>query len=51
VPGFEYPKLQIITLEEYFKGKRPKLPQTNITFKAAQHAGKHKKGQLGLEME
>jgi site-specific DNA-methyltransferase (adenine-specific) len=51
VPGFEYPKLQIITLEEYFSGKRPKLPTVNITFKAAQHTGKKAKGQLGLEME
>jgi len=51
VPGFEYPKVQIVTLKDYFKGKRPKLPTVNITFKAAQHKGKHKKGQLGLEME
>ncbi|MBI1806561.1 MAG: restriction endonuclease [Ignavibacteria bacterium] len=51
VPGFEFPKVQILTLEEYFKGKRPKLPQTNITFKAAQHSGKKVKGQMGLEME
>jgi DNA modification methylase len=51
VPGFAYPKLQIITLKEYFSGKRPKLPATNITFKAAQHTGKKAMGQLGLEME
>ncbi|MBI1803278.1 MAG: hypothetical protein HY033_04325 [Ignavibacteriae bacterium] len=51
VPGFEFPKVRIITLEEYFAGKRPKLPTENITFKAAQHAGKKAKGQIQLEME
>lgn len=48
VPGYEYPKLQILTLKEYFAGERPKLPATNITFKAAQHAGKKAKGQMEL---
>jgi site-specific DNA-methyltransferase (adenine-specific) len=47
-PGFEFPKLQILTLSDYFSGKRPKLPSANITFKAAQHTGKKSRGQLGL---
>ena len=51
VPGFEFPKVQILTLKEYFAGKRPKLPTENITFKAAQHSGKKSKGQMNLEME
>ena len=51
VPGFEFPKVQILTLKEYFAGKRPKLPKENITFKAAQHSGKKSKGQISLEME
>ncbi|MEO8168899.1 MAG: DNA methyltransferase [bacterium] len=51
IPGFEFPKLQILTLEEFFAGKRPKLPATNITFKAAQHAGKKAKEQMELGME
>ncbi|MBI1803757.1 MAG: hypothetical protein HY033_03035 [Ignavibacteriae bacterium] len=50
-PSFEFPKVQILTLKEYFAGKRPKLPATNITFKAALHAGKKSKGQISLEME
>jgi DNA modification methylase len=50
IPGFEYPKIQIVTLKDYFAGKRPKLPDTNITFKAAQHSGKQAKGQMDLEM-
>ncbi|MBI5477051.1 MAG: restriction endonuclease [Ignavibacteriales bacterium] len=50
VPGFEYPKLQIITLKDYFKNKRPKLPTVNITFKAAQHTGKKSKGQITLDV-
>jgi site-specific DNA-methyltransferase (adenine-specific) len=51
VPGFEFPKLQILTLKEYFANKQLKLPATNITFKAAQHTGKQKKGQGDLELE
>ena len=47
-PGFEFPRLQILTLEEYFAGKRPKLPPTNITFKAAEHTGKGKEDQIQL---
>jgi site-specific DNA-methyltransferase (adenine-specific) len=51
VPGFEFPKLQILTLKEYFANKQLKLPAMNITFKAAQHTGKQKKGQGDLELE
>ena len=50
LPGFEFPKLQILTLKDFFAGKRPKLPQTNITFKAAQHSGKRKENQGALEL-
>lgn len=50
LPGFEFPKLQILTLKDYFKGKRPKLPATNITFKAAQHIGKSKKSQPSFDL-
>jgi site-specific DNA-methyltransferase (adenine-specific) len=49
LPGFEFPKLQILTLKEFFAGKRPKLPSVNITFKAAQHSGK-KGNQGALEL-
>ncbi len=38
--GFNYPKLQILTLSEYFSGKQLKLPQTNITFESAPFKGK-----------
>jgi site-specific DNA-methyltransferase (adenine-specific) len=48
VPGFEFPKVQILTLKDYFKGKRPKLPNVNITFKAAHHSGR-KGDQLAME--
>ena len=50
LPGFEFPKLQILTLKEFFEGKRPKLPSVNITFKAAQHTGKKKENQETLEL-
>jgi site-specific DNA-methyltransferase (adenine-specific) len=50
LPGFEFPKLQILTLKEFFAGKRPKLPSVNITFKAAQHSGKKKENQEALEL-
>jgi site-specific DNA-methyltransferase (adenine-specific) len=35
VPGFKYPKLQILTLKDYFQNKQLKLPAVNVTFKAA----------------
>jgi len=40
VPGFKYPRLQILTLAEFFSGKQVKLPQTNITFERAKLKGK-----------
>jgi site-specific DNA-methyltransferase (adenine-specific) len=49
-PGFEFPKLQVVTLKDFFAGNRPKLPNTNITFKAAQHTGKKKENQEALEL-
>lgn len=49
-PGYEFPKLQILTLKEFFSGKQLKLPSTNITFKAAQHTGKRKENQEALEL-
>lgn len=48
-PGFQFPKIQIHTLKDFFANKRPKLPATNITFKAAQFKGKkNKQIDLGL---
>jgi hypothetical protein len=41
---------KILTLKEFFAGKRPKLPNVNITFKAAQHSGKKKENQGTLEL-
>jgi len=38
--GFNYPRLQILTLDEFFGGKSLNLPKTNITFKSAQTTGK-----------
>ncbi len=40
VNGFSFPKLQLLTLQEFFAGKRPQLPATNITFKTAESVGK-----------
>jgi site-specific DNA-methyltransferase (adenine-specific) len=40
VNGFSFPKLQLLTLQEFFAGKRPHLPATNITFKTAESVGK-----------
>lgn len=50
IPGFNIPRLQILTLSEYFKNKKLKLPSVNITFKAAQLKGKNKQNQIKLEM-
>jgi hypothetical protein len=33
--GFNYPKIQILTLAEFFSGKQLNLPKDNITFKSA----------------
>jgi site-specific DNA-methyltransferase (adenine-specific) len=49
-PGYDFPKFQIVTLKDYFAGKRPKLPNVNITFKAAQHTSKKKENQESLEL-
>ncbi len=38
--GYKYPKLQIMTLEEFFNGKQLNLPKNNITFKSATTVGK-----------
>jgi site-specific DNA-methyltransferase (adenine-specific) len=46
--GFNYPRLQILTLEEFFSGKTLHLPKVNITFKSAQTAAKSI-NQAGLE--
>ncbi|MDM8569530.1 DNA methyltransferase [Thiotrichales bacterium HSG1] len=45
--GFKYPKIQIMTLTEYFTGKQLSLPKDNITFKSASTIGKTGK-QKGL---
>jgi site-specific DNA-methyltransferase (adenine-specific) len=50
IPGYKIPKLQILTLKDYFKNKLPKLPQVNITFKAAQLKGKKKQNQINMEL-
>jgi len=38
--GFKYPKIQIMTLAEFFVGKQLSLPKDNITFKSAATIGK-----------
>jgi site-specific DNA-methyltransferase (adenine-specific) len=48
VPGFQYPKLQSLTLAEFFTDKKLKLPQDNITYESAKLAGKGHR-QIGLE--
>jgi site-specific DNA-methyltransferase (adenine-specific) len=50
IPGFNIPRLQILTLKDYFGTKKLKLPSVNITFKAAQLKGKNKQNQIKLEM-
>jgi DNA modification methylase len=50
VPGHKYPKLQILTLKEYYQNKQLKLPSVNITFKAAQLKGKKRSTQMKLGM-
>ena len=51
IPGYKIPRLQLLTLKEYFnKKKELRLPQVNITFKAAQLKGKSKQNQIKLEM-
>ena len=48
-PGFQFPKIQILTLKDFFDNKRPKLPKENITFRKAQTKGK-KSQQFKMEM-
>ncbi|WP_353570542.1 DNA methyltransferase [Candidatus Albibeggiatoa sp. nov. BB20] len=38
--GYTYPKIQIMTLDEFFSGKQLNLPKDNITFKSAATTGK-----------
>ncbi len=45
--GYKYPKIQIMTLAEYFNGKQLNLPKDNVTFKSATTIGKSGK-QKGL---
>ncbi|MEK8017727.1 MAG: DNA methyltransferase [Candidatus Parabeggiatoa sp.] len=45
--GYKYPKIQIMTLAEFFAGKPLNLPKDNITFKSAATIGKASK-QNGL---
>lgn len=40
VPGFKFPKLQCLTLDDFFAHKKLKLPQENITFESAVLRGK-----------
>jgi site-specific DNA-methyltransferase (adenine-specific) len=47
---FVYPKLQALTIKDFFSNKRLKLPDVNITFKSAEHKGKISVEQLGMEM-
>ena len=44
VPGFEFPKVQILTLKEYFAGKRPKLPTENTHSKPHSIRERNQKG-------
>lgn len=49
VSEYIFPRLQSLTLEAFFQGKRPKLPSKNITFRQAKTTGK-KKEQLVLSL-
>jgi site-specific DNA-methyltransferase (adenine-specific) len=42
---WSYPKVQILTLAEYFAGKVLKLPKNNVTFKSANTLGKNEEQQ------
>jgi len=50
IPGFAFPKVQILTLDEFFGGKRPKLPDVNITFKASQYQEKKSTTQAEMDL-
>jgi len=47
-PGYRFPKLQILTLSEFFSDKHLKLPQTNITFDSAKYKGKQAMEQIEI---
>lgn len=40
LPNYQFPKIQILTLKDFFNNQKPKLPPTNITFRAAKFKGK-----------
>ena len=52
MPGVErtYPKIQIFTVEDYFAGRRPNLPDTSATLKKAKRIKKasEEKPELGI---
>ena len=47
----DYPKLQILTIEDLLSGKQPEMPPSSITFKQAEKMGAENKdqGMLGFE--
>lgn len=51
-PGWnkDYPRLQILTIEELLAGKQVEMPQTSISFKQAEKMGGEStdQGMLGL---
>ncbi len=53
IPGIQkkYPKVQIFTVEEFFAGKRPKIPDISGTLKTAQKLIRENGDQKGLELE
>ena len=53
-PGWhtDYPRLQILTIEDLLHGKAPLIPGSQQTFKqAAKHVIDDGPAQMGLEME
>jgi site-specific DNA-methyltransferase (adenine-specific) len=50
MPGSKrsFPKLQIMTIEDYFDGKRPELPDTSGTLKKAERQVREKEKNLKL---
>ena len=45
----DYPKLQILTIEDLLTGKQPDMPPSSITFKQAERIGKEREDQGTLE--
>jgi hypothetical protein len=41
----DYPKLQILTIEDLLTGKQPDMPPSSITFKQAERMGTQNKDQ------